>query len=97
MTKANLIDQIAQSTERTKKEVEQAMDNYDLASRRSSIVARNPGNVFIGLAAPSEGRTTFYTRGDSAVKTWCSRKFHVRTGCATSTIRKKPTLRDELA
>src|ERR1051326_5947612 len=40
---------------------------FDLATRRSTTVARNLGNVFLGLTASSDGRTIFYSRVDSSV------------------------------
>ena len=40
---------------------------FDFATRNSTTVARNLGNVFIGLTASRDGRTIFYTRVDSSV------------------------------
>ena len=40
---------------------------YNFATRRSSIVARNLGDVRIGLTASRDGRTVMYTRIDSSV------------------------------
>ncbi len=41
--------------------------HYDFATRRSTTVARNLGNVFIGLTASPDGRTILYSRVDSSV------------------------------
>jgi dipeptidyl aminopeptidase/acylaminoacyl peptidase len=47
--------------------VETRLQYFDLATHRSTTVARNLGNVFIGLTASPDGRTIFYTRVDSSV------------------------------
>jgi serine/threonine protein kinase len=40
---------------------------FDFASGRSTTVARNLGNVYIGLTASVDGRTILYTRVDSLI------------------------------
>ena len=40
---------------------------HDFAARRSSTVARDLGDVRIGLTASRDGRTILYTRTDSSV------------------------------
>ena len=40
---------------------------FDLATRRSTTVARNLGNVYLGLTASPDGRRIFYSRVDSSV------------------------------
>ena len=40
---------------------------YDFAARRPSTVARNLGDVRVGLTASRDGRTILYTRTDSSV------------------------------
>jgi hypothetical protein len=40
---------------------------FDFASSKSTTVARNMGNVFIGLTASPDGRTILYTRMDVSV------------------------------
>jgi Tol biopolymer transport system component/DNA-binding winged helix-turn-helix (wHTH) protein len=37
---------------------------FDFATRRTATVARNLGNVFLGLTASKDGRTVFYSRVD---------------------------------
>ena len=46
---------------------ETRLQYFDFATRNSTTVARNLGNVFIGLTASRDGRTIFYTRVDSSV------------------------------
>jgi Tol biopolymer transport system component/tRNA A-37 threonylcarbamoyl transferase component Bud32 len=46
---------------------ETRLQYFNLATRRSTTVARNLGNVYIGLTASPDGRTIFYTRVDSSV------------------------------
>jgi serine/threonine protein kinase len=46
---------------------ETRLQYFDFATRKSTTVARNLGNVFIGLTASSDGRTILYTRVDSFV------------------------------
>ena len=45
---------------------ETRLQYFDFATRRSTTVARNLGNVFIGLTASADGRTVLYTRVDSS-------------------------------
>ena len=40
---------------------------FDFATRRTATVARNLGNVFLGLTASKDGRTILYSRVDSSV------------------------------
>jgi hypothetical protein len=40
---------------------------FDFATRRSTTVARNLGNVGLGLTASPDGRTILYSRMDSSV------------------------------
>jgi hypothetical protein len=40
---------------------------FNFATGRSSIVARNLGNVRTGLTSSRDGRTLLYTRQDSSV------------------------------
>src|SRR5262249_30382697 len=54
-----------QSTEAISSETR--LQYFDFATRRSTTVARNLGNVFIGLTASRDGRTILYTRVDSSV------------------------------
>ena len=46
---------------------ETRLQYFDFANRRSTMVARNLGNAFIGLTASPDGRTILYTRVDSSV------------------------------
>jgi Tol biopolymer transport system component/tRNA A-37 threonylcarbamoyl transferase component Bud32 len=46
---------------------ETRLQYFDFATRRSTTVARNLGNVDIGLTASPDGRTILYTRVDSSV------------------------------
>jgi hypothetical protein len=46
---------------------ETRLQYFDLASRSSKTVARNLGDVFIGLTASPDGRTILYSRVDSSV------------------------------
>ena len=39
---------------------------FDLATRNSTTVAHDLGNVFLGLTASPDGRTIFYSRVDSS-------------------------------
>ena len=40
---------------------------FDFASRKTTTVAENLGNVEFGLGASPDGRSVFYTRVDSSV------------------------------
>ena len=40
---------------------------FDFATHRFTTVARNLGNVYLGLTASPDGRTIFYSRVDSSV------------------------------
>jgi hypothetical protein len=40
---------------------------WDFARQRTTTVARNLGNVFLGLTASTDGRTILYSRVDSSV------------------------------
>jgi len=40
---------------------------FDLATHKSTIVAHDLGNVFLGLTASPDGRTIFYSRVDSSL------------------------------
>ena len=40
---------------------------FDLETRRSTTVARNLGNVYLGLTASPDGRRIFYSRVDSSI------------------------------
>ena len=40
---------------------------FDLETRRSTTVARNLGNVYLGLTASPDGRRIFYSRVDSSM------------------------------
>jgi Tol biopolymer transport system component len=46
---------------------ETRLQYFDLATRRTTTVARNLGNVFLGLTASKDGRTILYSRVDSFV------------------------------
>ena len=47
---------------------ETRLQYFDLATRRTTTVARNLGNVFVGpLTASLDGRTIFFCRVDSSV------------------------------
>jgi hypothetical protein len=46
---------------------ETRLQYFDFATRRSTTVARNLGNVYLGLTASRDGRTIFYSRVDSSV------------------------------
>jgi len=43
---------------------ETRLQYFDFATRRTATVARNLGNVFLGLSASKDGRTVFYSRVD---------------------------------
>ena len=45
---------------------ETQLQYFDFANRRSTTVARNLGNVFIGLTTSPDGRTILYPRVDSS-------------------------------
>jgi dipeptidyl aminopeptidase/acylaminoacyl peptidase len=46
---------------------ETRLQYFDLATRRTTTVARNLGNIFLGLTASKDGRTILYSRVDSSV------------------------------
>ena len=46
---------------------ESRLQYFDLATHKSTIVARDLGNVFLGLTATQDGRTIFYSRVDSSL------------------------------
>ena len=46
---------------------ETRLQYFDFATRRSTTVARNLGNVDTGLTSSPDGRTILYTRVDSSV------------------------------
>jgi Tol biopolymer transport system component/DNA-binding winged helix-turn-helix (wHTH) protein len=46
---------------------ETRLQYFDLATHRTTTVARNLGNVFLGLTASKDGRTILYSRVDSSV------------------------------
>jgi Tol biopolymer transport system component/DNA-binding winged helix-turn-helix (wHTH) protein len=46
---------------------ETRLQYFDIATRRTTTVARNLGNVYLGLTASRDGRTIFYSRVDSSV------------------------------
>ena len=46
---------------------ETRLQYFDFATRRSTTVARNLGNVGLGLTASPDGRTILYSRVDSSV------------------------------
>jgi len=46
---------------------ETRLQYYDFGSGKSAIVARNLGDIFLGLTATPDGRTILYTRIDSSV------------------------------
>ncbi len=46
---------------------ETRLQYFDFATRRSTTVARNLGNVDLGLTASPDGRTILYSRVDSSV------------------------------
>jgi hypothetical protein len=46
---------------------ETRLQYFDFATRRSRTLARDLGNVFIGLTASPDGRTILFTRIDSSV------------------------------
>ena len=46
---------------------ETRLQYFDFATRKSTTVARNLGNVFIGLTVSPDGRTIFFSRVDSSV------------------------------
>jgi hypothetical protein len=46
---------------------EAPLQYFDFATRRSRTVARNLGNVGLGLTASPDGRTILYSRIDSSV------------------------------
>ena len=41
---------------------------FDFMTHSSATVARNLGNVYLGLTASRDGRTIFYSRVDSSVE-----------------------------
>jgi hypothetical protein len=45
---------------------ETRLQYFAFATRRSTTVARNLGNVYLGLTASRDGRTIFYSRIDSS-------------------------------
>jgi dipeptidyl aminopeptidase/acylaminoacyl peptidase len=46
---------------------ETRLQYFDFATRRSTTVARNLGNVYLGLTASPDGRTILYSRVDSSI------------------------------
>ena len=46
---------------------EARLQYFDLAARKSTTVAHDLGNVFLGLTASPDGRTIFYSRLDSSL------------------------------
>ena len=46
---------------------ESRLQYFDLATHKSTTVARDLGNVFLGLTASQDGRTIFYSRLDSSL------------------------------
>jgi Tol biopolymer transport system component/DNA-binding winged helix-turn-helix (wHTH) protein len=46
---------------------ETRLQYFDLATHRTKTVARNLGNVFLGLTASKDGRTILYSRVDSSM------------------------------
>jgi hypothetical protein len=46
---------------------ETRLQYFDFVTRKSTTVARNLGNVFLGLTASQDRRTIFYSRVDSSV------------------------------
>ncbi len=46
---------------------ETRLQYFDFATRRSTTVAHNLGNVYLGLTASRDGRTIFYSRIDSSI------------------------------
>jgi Tol biopolymer transport system component len=46
---------------------ETRLQYFEFATRRTATVARNIGNVFLGLTASKDGRIIFYSRVDSSV------------------------------
>jgi dipeptidyl aminopeptidase/acylaminoacyl peptidase len=46
---------------------ETRLQYFDFATRRTTTVARNLGNVFLGLTASKDGRTILYSRVDFSV------------------------------
>ncbi len=46
---------------------EARLQYFDLATQKSTIVAHDLGNVFLGLTASRDGRTIFYSRVDSSL------------------------------
>jgi hypothetical protein len=46
---------------------EARLQYFDLGTRKSTTVARNLGNVYIGLTASPDGRTILYSQSDSLV------------------------------
>jgi Tol biopolymer transport system component/DNA-binding winged helix-turn-helix (wHTH) protein len=46
---------------------EARLQYFDLATHKSTIVAHDLGNVFLGLTASPDGRTIFYSRLDSSL------------------------------
>jgi len=46
---------------------EARLQYFDLATQKSTIVAHDLGNVFLGLTASPDGRTVFYSRVDSSL------------------------------
>jgi Tol biopolymer transport system component/DNA-binding winged helix-turn-helix (wHTH) protein len=46
---------------------ESHLQYFDLATHKSTTVARDLGNVFLGLTASQDGRTIFYSRVDSSL------------------------------
>ena len=46
---------------------ETRLQYFDFATRAATTVARNLGNVYLGLTASQSARTIFYTRVDSSL------------------------------
>jgi hypothetical protein len=46
---------------------ETRLEYFDFATRRSTTVARNLGNVDVGLTVSPDGRTILYSRVDSSI------------------------------
>jgi hypothetical protein len=46
---------------------EARLQYFDLATHKSTTVAHDLGNVFLGLTASNDGRTVFYSRVDSSL------------------------------
>jgi hypothetical protein len=46
---------------------ETRLQYFNLATQRTTTVARNLGNAFLGLTASKDGRMIFYSRVDSSM------------------------------